>query len=65
MMNETTTMINPPADDASAHAALVDHYINEMKRIQQQMADDREEILLLQAETRAIIDDVMTTLKAA
>ncbi len=59
-----TTTINPPADDAPAHEALVDNYIAGMKRIHEQMADDRQEILTLQAETRAILDDVMATLKA-
>jgi len=63
-MNNITTN-SPTADDASAHEALVEHYITEMKRLQQQMADDREEIIILQLETRAILDDVMVTLKAA
>lgn len=63
-MNNITTN-SPAADDASTHEALVDHYITEMKRLQQQMADDREEIIILQSETRAILDDVMVTLKAA
>lgn len=63
-MNDTTT-VNPPADDAAAHEALVDHYIAEMKQLQAQMADDRQEILTLQTETRAILADVMTILKAA
>ena len=59
-----TTFINPPADDA-AHEALVDQYISGIKQLHEQMADDRQEILMLQSETRAILDDVMTTLKAA
>lgn len=63
-MNNTTA-IDPPADDASAHEALVDNYISKIKRLHQQMAEDRQQILALQKETRAILDDVMTTLKAA
>ncbi len=63
-MNDMKT-VNPAADDTSAHEALVDHYIAEMKRLQEQMADDRQDILALQAETCAILDDVMVTLKAA
>ncbi len=59
-----TTATNSPAEDASTHAALVDNYLAGMKAMQQQMADDRQEILSLQVETRAILDDVMTTLKA-
>lgn len=59
-----TTSVNSPADDSSTHAALVDNYLAGMKVMQQQMADDRQEILSLQSETRAIIEDVMTTLKA-
>ncbi len=59
--------LNPPVDhkDAASCEALVDHYLAEMKRLQEQMADDRDEILRLQAETRAILDDVMVTLTAA
>lgn len=64
MMNNTTT-IDPAADDASTHEALVDNYISDIKRIHEQMNDDRQEILTLQEETRAILDDVMATLKAA
>lgn len=63
-MDKTTTII-PPTDDASAHEALVEQYVDGMKRLQEQMADDRKEILTLQAETRAILDDVMAMLKAA
>ena len=63
-MSNTTT-VKPAPDDAAAHEAQVDYYIVEMKRLQEQMAEDREEILALQAETRAILDDVMATLKAA
>lgn len=59
------TVINPSADDAATHETVVDNYIAGMKRIQEQMADDRQEILTLQAETRAILDDVMMTLKVA
>jgi hypothetical protein len=58
--------LNPPVDkDAASCEALVDHYLAEMKRLQQQMAGDRDELLRLQAETRAILDDVMVTLTAA
>ncbi len=65
-MNDMSSL-NPPVDnnDAASYEALVDHYLAEIKRLQQQMADDRDEILRLQAETRAILDDVMVTLKAA
>ena len=59
---------NPPMDnqeDARAQEALVDQYLAEIKRLQQQMAADREEILRLQPETRAVLDDVMATLRAA
>lgn len=61
-MNETA-VVEPPTEDALAHEALVDRYLEGMNRLHQQMTDDRQEILRLQAETRAILDDVMTTLK--
>ena len=54
----------PAAEESAVHEAQVDHYIAAMQRLQEQMADDRQEILALQAETRAILDDVMVTLKA-
>jgi hypothetical protein len=52
--------LQPPTDDA-AYESLVDHYLTEIQRLQRQM----EEIIRLQAETRAILDDVMATLRAA
>ena len=61
-MNETTTL-HPSTDDTN-YEALVDHYISEMKLLQKHMAEDREEILRLQVETRGILDDIMATLKA-
>ncbi len=60
-----TTVLNAPADDSSAHETEVDYYVAEMKRIQQQMQDDRQEIESLQAETQAILADIMRTLKVA
>jgi hypothetical protein len=61
-MNETVA-VDPHTEDALTHEALVDRYIEGMNRLHEQMAEDRQEILRLQAETRAILDDVMTTLK--
>lgn len=63
-MNKTTAL-NSPADDASAYEAEVDRYLAQMTRLQQQMRDDRHEIEALQAETNAILADIMHTLKAA
>lgn len=57
-------LINSPTEDASDHALTIDKYIEAMNHLQVQMSEDRREILMLQAETRAILDDVMTTLKA-
>jgi hypothetical protein len=65
-MKDTT--LSPPIenkDDAASYEAQVDYYMAEVKKLQQQMADDRQEILHMQAETRAILDDVMATLRAA
>jgi hypothetical protein len=63
-MNDAHT-VGHGAEDIVAHEATVDHYIAEMVRLQGQMANDRDEILVLQAETRAILEDVMLMLNAA
>lgn len=63
-MNKTTAL-NRPADDASDYEAEVDRYLAQMTRLQQQMNDDRQEIQTLQAETNAILANIMQTLKAA
>lgn len=63
-MNNATTA-QQTTGDVPTHEALVDHYIAGMKQIQEQMNDDREEILKLQAETRTILEDVEKTLKTA
>lgn len=47
------------------YEAEVDFYIAAMKRLQQSMAEDREEIKTLQEETRASLAEVMAILKAA
>jgi hypothetical protein len=66
MMDKTTTIDPLDLDsDATGHEALVDQYIDGLKHIIEEMTDDRKEILRLQAETRAILDDIMTMLKAA
>lgn len=62
---DKTSVINSPTDENSVYEADVDYYITEMKRLQNQMKDDRQEITLLQAETRAILADIRQTLKAA
>jgi len=64
-MNKTAIANNSPADENLAHEAQVDHYIGEMKRLQQQMAGERDEIRILQEETRSIFANVMASLKAA
>ena len=61
---DKTDILNSPGDDAS-YEAEIDHYIIEMQRLQQHMVEDRKEIEFLQAETRAILADIMTTLKVA
>ncbi len=63
-MNKTTAL-NTPTDDTAAYEADINHTLAEMRRIQQQMADDRQEIESLQAETRAILTDIMHTLRTA
>jgi hypothetical protein len=63
-MNKTT-ILNTPADDNSAYEAEVDYYLAEMKRLQHIMKNDRHEIETLQAETNAILADIMQTLRAA
>jgi len=63
-MNKTT-VLTTPSDDSTAHEAEVDYYLAEMKRVQQQMQDDRQVIQTLQAETHAILSDIMQTLRAA
>lgn len=62
---DQTTLLPSPADDAAAYEAEVDQYIVQLQRLQQQMQDDRLEIETLQAETRAILADIMHTLRAA
>lgn len=62
-MNETA--MNPMLEnqDDAAYEKQVDLTMNQVKVLQQQMMDERQETLQLQAETRAILDDVMATLR--
>ncbi len=60
-MNDTTTL-NVPADDAASYQTVVDHYLAEINRLQQQMDDDQAEIETMQAETREILADIMASL---
>lgn len=49
----------------AALEAEVEQMLTQLKALQSQMKNDREEILALQSETRAILDDVFFALKAA
>ena len=61
-MSETTAL-SPPAEDTASYEATFDHYLGEIKRLQRQMDSDQRDIEALQAETRAILADIMETLK--
>lgn len=61
-MNTTTIPVAPT--ESPAPEAAVDQYLAQLARLQAQMADDREEILALQSETRAILENVMAALGA-
>ena len=65
-MNETPFLDKPAEgkEEAAFYQAQVDDYLAQIKHLQQQMTDERGEILQLQAETRAILADVMATLRA-
>ena len=60
MMDKSPTIPKTDAD----YEAEVDFYLAATKRLQQSMAEDREEIKAMQEETRAILNNVMTLLKA-
>ena len=57
-------LVTIPKTDAD-YEAEVDFYLAAMKRLQQNMAEDREEIKALQEETRASLANVMASLRAA
>ena len=64
-MNQSTA--NAPrevGETALPYEAQIDHYLAQIELLQQQMTEDREEILHLQIETRLILEDVMATLGA-
>lgn len=49
----------------AALEAEVELLLSQTRALQSQMKDDREEIQALQKETRAILDDVFSSLRAA
>ncbi|MBW3623000.1 MAG: hypothetical protein KY468_06265 [Armatimonadetes bacterium] len=51
-MDNTVLLDSTPKGDAEYEAAI-DHLLDEMKRLREQMADDQHEIERLRAETRA------------
>ena len=59
---ETITLDKTPATDAE-YEAMVDHDLNRLKQMQQQMDEDQREIETMRAETDAILADIMRTLK--
>jgi hypothetical protein len=55
---EKAPIFSTPKTEAD-YEAEVDFYLAESKRLQQSMADDRAEILSLQEETRALLNNLM------
>jgi peptidoglycan hydrolase CwlO-like protein len=49
----------------AALEAEVEQMLTQLKALQSQIKNDREKILTLQSETRAILDNVFSVLKAA
>ena len=60
---ETTFNHSPAAKTDAEYEAMVDHDLNQLKQTQQKMNDDQREIKTLRAETDAILEDIMRTLK--
>jgi len=62
-METTLARDAEPTTDAE-YEAMVDHYLNQLKQMQQKMDEDQQEIEIMRAETDAILSDIMRALKA-
>lgn len=58
-MKKTTTL-DATSEERAKYEAEIDHYLSEIERIQKQMAQDQREIEKLQAETRAMLTQLIS-----
>jgi len=58
---EKTTTLDAASDERAKYEVAIDYYLTEVERICKQMAQDQREIEKLQAETRAMLDQLKVT----
>lgn len=58
-----TPLTQQPAMNDAQYQAMTQQYLEDIQRINQQMAYDQQEIELLQTETRRLLTDMQVVLK--